>query len=414
MVDLRMPEIDGLGVLQAIRDIAPDCRTILMTGFATEETKLEAVKLGALDYLPKPLDLPYLEQRFKSIREDIERRRAISGAVSELAHRLEFAAGLVGRSAVMNDMFELIRRLAPYARVALITGETGVGKELVARAMWELGPRRDRRFIPINCSAVVESLFESELFGYVRGAFTGANTHKVGLLEQAGGGTVFLDEVGELPLAMQAKLLRVLDSGEVYPVGSTEPRKLDVIMLAATNRDLEAEAATGRFRADLFYRLNVAEIHVPPLRDRRQDIPYLTATFLQECRERLKKPLLGVTPSAERWLLAADWPGNVRQLRNLIDRASMLCDGAYISDRELRSGLSPKAQAAGLQPTTGGSGAPAVPEPFNDAPERDLTLRAAKRDHVREVLERFHGDRDAAAESLGVSRRTLNRLIHNN
>ena len=265
MVDLRMPEVDGLGVLSAIRDSAPDTRAILMTGHTTEETRLEAVKLGALDYLPKPLDWRYLEQRFASIRSELERRQSIFGVETELARRLEFA-GMIGRSAVMTDLFEFIRRLAPYARVALITGETGTGKELVARALHDLGPRRDRRFVALNCSAVVETLFESELFGHVRGAFTGAVDHKAGMFEQAAGGTIFLDEIGELPLSVQAKLLRVLEQGEVYRVGSVEPRRVDVHVIAATNRDLRAAVNSSRFRSDLFYRLNVVEIQVPPLR----------------------------------------------------------------------------------------------------------------------------------------------------
>lgn len=396
MVDLRMPEVDGLGVLGAIRDSAPDCRAILMTGHTTEETRLEAVKLGALDYLPKPLDWRYLEQRFASIREELERRRRIFGVERDVARRLEFA-GMIGRSAVMTDLFEFIRRLAPYARVALITGETGTGKELVARAMHELGPRRDRRFVPINCSAVVETLFESELFGHVRGAFTGAVDHKAGMFEQATGGTLFLDEIGELPPSVQGKLLRVLEEGEVYRVGGVEPRKVDVNVLAATNRDLRVEVDAGRFRSDLFYRLNVVEIAVPPLRARHEDIPYLIAHFLHASAERLGKTVDGVTPSAERILMAADWPGNVRELRNVIERACILADSRHITERELRGGLPPPAP----------SGAPARTRP----PVDDVSLAAVSREHVHRMLERAHGNKKVAAERLGVSRRAFYRLL---
>ena len=415
MVDLRMPGVDGLGVLGAIRESAPDCRAILMTGYATEETKLQAVKLGALDYLPKPLDWRYLEQRFASIREDIERRQTICGVESEVARRLEFV-GLTGRSPLMNDLFDLIRRLAPYARVALITGETGVGKELVAKAMHQLGPRRDKRFVAINCSAVVESLFESELFGHVRGAFTGATDHKVGLFEQANGGTIFLDEVGELPLSMQAKLLRVLELGEVYRVGSAEPRKIDVTIVAATNRDLEAEVAAGRFRSDLYYRLNIVELTVPPLRDRREDIPYLTASLLEECTQRLKKRIVGLTRSAERMLVSAEWPGNVRQLRNVIERAAILADGEFITDRELRAGL-PRAARPALPvvtPLATPVVAPSLPVEVGlvstvDAQEESLA--SANRTHIHRVLMSTGGNRQRAADKLGVSRRTFYRML---
>jgi DNA-binding NtrC family response regulator len=402
MVDLRMPEVDGLGVLGAIRDSAPDCRAILITGHTTEESRLEAVKLGALDYLPKPLDWRYLEQRFASIRDEIERRRTIFGAEAEIARQLEFA-GMVGRSAVMNDLFDFVRRLAPYARIALITGETGTGKELVARAMHQLGPRRDHRFVAINCSAVVETLFESELFGHMRGAFTGAVEHKVGMFEQASGGTIFLDEIGELPMSVQAKLLRVLEQSEVYRVGSIEPRKVDVNVLAATNRDLRTEIAAGRFRSDLFYRLNIVEIQVPPLRTRHEDIPYLMAHFVRDSSERLGKTIRGVTPSAERLLLAADWPGNVRELRNVIERACILADSPHITERELRGSIPIAPPAAADRPPIGSATGP--------APANDTSLASVSRDHVRRVLERARGNKKNAAEMLGVSRRAFYRLL---
>jgi len=405
MVDLRMPDVDGLGVLSAIRDIAPDCRAILMSGHVTDDTRLEAVKLGALDCLPKPLDWRYLERRFESIRQELARRRSIFGVESELARRLEFA-GMIGRSVVMADLFDLLRRLAPYARVALVTGETGTGKELVAHALHQLGPRRDRRFVAINCSAVVETLFESELFGHVRGAFTGAVDHKAGLLEIASGGTIFLDEIGELPLGVQAKLLRVLEQHEVYRVGSVEPRKVDVHVVAATNRDLRAEAAAGRFRNDLFYRLNVVEIEVPPLRARREDIPYLTAHFVHTSADRLKKTIEGLTPSAERLLLGADWPGNVRELRNVVERACILAESAHITDRELRGSIPPRSHGPVTTAADGMAGAGAA-----TASVVETSLAAVSRDHVRRVLNRAGGNKKHAAELLGVSRRAFYRLL---
>jgi two-component system, NtrC family, response regulator PilR len=276
LVDLRMPEVGGLDVLRAIRDIDPRCQAVLMTGFASVETAVEAIKLGATDYLSKPLDFARLEQLLESVREDIERRRNLLEIESDVARRLEFA-GMIGRGPVMQELFGMIKRLAPHVRTALITGETGTGKELVARALHRTGPRKDKRFVTVNCSAVVETLFESELFGHMRGAFTGATDNKPGLFELADNGTLFLDEIGELPLTVQAKLLRVLELGEVHRVGSLDPRKVNVHVLAATNRDLRAEVAAGRFRSDLYYRLNIVEVRLPPLRDRREDIPYLTA-----------------------------------------------------------------------------------------------------------------------------------------
>ena len=334
MVDLRMPDLGGLDVLRAIREIDPRCQAVLMTGYASVETAVEAIKLGATDYLSKPLDFARLEQLLAGVRDDLERRRNLLSIESDVARRLEFC-GMIGRGPVMQELFGMIRRLAPHVRTALVTGETGTGKELVARALHTLGPRRDRRFVTVNCSAVVETLFESELFGHVRGAFTGATENKQGLFELADNGTLFLDEIGELPLSVQAKLLRVLELGEVHRVGSLEPRKVNVHVIAATNRDLRAEVAAGRFRSDLFYRLNIVEVKLPALRERREDIPYLTAAFVRETSERLQKPLAGLTPGAERVLGIASWDGNVRELRNVIERACIMADGDFITEREL-------------------------------------------------------------------------------
>src|SRR4030095_7728654 len=227
----------------------------------------------------------------------------------------------------------------------LRSGETGPGKELAARAFHQAGPRRNRPFVTINCSAVVDTLFQSELFGHARGAFTRAGESKPGMFEAAEGGTLFLDEVGELPMSVQAKLLRALEYGEVQRVGSLQPKKVDVTVIAATNRDLRSEVAAGRFRGDLFYRLNVVEVTLPPLRDRREDIPYLTAAFMRECAQRMHKPMTGLTPPAERVLFQARWDGNIRELKNVIERACMLTDGNLVSDRELAGAFGPETQA---------------------------------------------------------------------
>ena len=401
MVDLRMPDVGGLDVLRAIRDIDSRCQAVLMTGYASVDTAVEAIKLGAMDYLSKPLDFGRLEQLLASVRDDLERRRNLLAAESEMARQLEFA-GMIGRGPVMQELFGMIRRLAPHVRTALITGETGTGKELVARALHATGPRKDRRFVTVNCSAVVETLFESELFGHVRGAFTGATENKPGLFEMADNGTLFLDEIGELPLTVQAKLLRVLELGEVHRVGSLEPRKVSVHVVAATNRDLRAEVEAGRFRSDLFYRLNIVEVKLPPLRDRREDIPYLTAAFVRETAERLQKPLVGLTPGAERLLGVARWDGNVRELRNVLERACILADGDFITEKELAISMPPVAYSAVRVVNT--AAAPAGSD------GNDLLVNV-EREHIQKALLRAHGNKKAAARMLGLSRRALYRRL---
>ena len=401
MVDLRMPDVGGLDVLRAIRETAPHCQTVLMTGYASVDTAVEAIKLGAMDYLSKPIDFGRLEQILRGVREELERRRNVLSLESDLARKLEFC-GMIGRGPAMQELFGMIRRLAPHIRTALIAGETGTGKELVARALHKTGPRRERRFVTVNCSAVVETLFESELFGHVRGAFTGATDNKPGLFELADGGTLFLDEVGELPSTVQAKLLRVLELGEVHRVGSIEPRRVDVHVIAATNRNLRLEVTAARFRSDLYYRLNVAEIRLPPLRERPEDIPYLTAAFVEQTSDRLRKPLLGLTPGAERMLAAASWDGNVRELRNVIERACIMADGEFITERELGMSM-PAAPAHPAHAMTVASVAPA-------APDSDLLVNV-ERDHIQRALLRAGGNKKAAAKMLGLSRRALYRRL---
>jgi len=318
---------------------------------------------------------------------------------ADVAGRFEFH-GMIGRSAVMQQLFDSIRRLAPHIRTVLVSGETGTGKELVAKALHELGPRRGRRFVTVNCSAVVENLFESELFGHVRGAFTGATESKVGLFEHADRGTLFLDEAGELPLGLQAKLLRAVEVGDVQRVGSLESRSVDVHVIAASNRNLLAESAAGRFRSDLFYRLSVIEIHLVPLRERREDIPYLTARFVKELADRLDRPITGVSAAAERLLQQAAWPGNIRELKNVIERACILSEGKILGERDLERAMSP-VQAAPAMATVGG-----------EAPAADRhRLSTAQKDQIQRALREVGGNKAAAAKLLGVSRRSLYRWI---
>jgi DNA-binding NtrC family response regulator len=405
LLDLRMPGITGLDVLRAIRDVSPRCKVVLMTGFGTIDSAVEAVKLGALDYLTKPFDLQRLRSLLAAIREEAAQRREVLTLEGDLAERLEFC-GMVGRGPAMQELFGLIRRLAPHVRTALISGETGTGKELAARALHKLGPRNTKRFVTVNCSAVVETLFESELFGHVRGAFTGAIEHKAGLFETADGGTLFLDEVGELPLPVQAKLLRVLEEGEVQRVGSLEPRKIDVRVIAATNRDLLGEVAAGRFRNDLYYRLNIVEIRLPPLRERREDIPYLTAAFVRNFSQRFNKPLVGLTPGAERLLADAGWDGNVRQLRNVIERACILAEGDFVSEGDLAGSM----QEQRLTPVSALGGGSA----FASAPRSDANpapLVEVEREHIIRTLQQVRGNKAVAARLLGISRRAFYRQL---
>ncbi|MBI4886939.1 MAG: sigma-54-dependent Fis family transcriptional regulator [Acidobacteria bacterium] len=399
LLDRNMPDVGGLDILRVIRDADPECQVMLMTADATVESAIEAVKLGALDYLTKPLDFVRLGELLSTVRFGIARRQRLLAADTDLAGRVEFC-GMVGRSPVMQELFDFIRRLAPHARTALVAGETGTGKELVARALHKLGPRRDRKFIAFNCSAVVETLFESELFGHTRGAFTGAVEAKAGLFEMADGGTLFLDEIGELPLQVQAKLLRVVEYGEVQRVGASEGKRVDVRAIAATNRQLVEEVAAGRFRQDLYYRLNVVEIALPPLRDRRDDIPCLTAAFIKEFAGRFEKPIAGLSPGAERLLHDAPWPGNIRELRNVLERACMLSEGRMLNEREVLAALG-RGQRPGLSPIA----ARAAAEP--DAAEEPVLDRG----RIEQALQQVGGNRSAAAKLLGVSRRALYRRL---
>jgi DNA-binding NtrC family response regulator len=371
---------------------------ILMTAHPSVDTAMEAVKLGALDYLSKPLDFGRLGRLLTGVSASMDRRQRLLNAQADLAKQVEFH-GMIGRGAAMQELFDTIRRLAPHIRTVLITGETGTGKELVARALHVLAGGSP--LVTVNCSAVVETLFESELFGHVRGAFTGATETKAGLFEHADGGTLFLDEVGELPLSLQAKLLRAVDLGEVQRVGSLQARKVDVRIIAATNRDLRAEVAAGRFRSDLFYRLAVIEVGIIPLRERREDIPYLTAAFLRACATRLNKTLNGFTPAAERLLQNAPWPGNIRELNNVIERACILSDGRILSERDVAAAMSTSLPQREVGPSA----------PVEHADADPNLLSTAQRDHVERVLQQVGGNKAAAARLLGISRRAVYRRL---
>jgi DNA-binding NtrC family response regulator len=355
----------------------PECQVVLMTGNATVDSAIRAVKAGALDYLAKPFDFSRLRELLKIVREGRERRARLLAVDADVARKFEFH-GMVGRSPVMQELFDFIRRLAPHVRTVLISGETGTGKELVATALHQLGTRHRERLVTVNCSAVVENLFESELFGHVRGAFTGAADNKVGLFEHADGGTLFLDEAGELPLSLQAKLLRAVENGEVQRVGSLQPRQVDVAVIAATNRDLRRRRGRRAFRSDLFYRLGVIEIF-PAAREGART-PVLTATFIRAAADRLNKSVTGITPSAERFLQQAPWPGNIRELRNVIERACILSDGPLLGERELQ--VATTVPAAVIVPPVVDEGS-SLPEGAN--PDLLSTVNANRSSVLREA-----------------------------
>jgi two-component system, NtrC family, response regulator HydG len=407
LTDLRMPGPDGLEVLRTLRDKLPSCSTVLMSGAASIDEAVDAIKIGATDYLHKPLDFDRLRSLLRQVREEAEARRSVLEHDEDVAKRLELC-GMIGRSAVMQEIFSLIRRLAPYARAVLIAGETGTGKELVARAFHALGPRCERPFVPVSCSALVETFAETQLFGHERDAPAGATERKEGFFEQADRGTLFFDEIGEMPAGLQARLLRVLETGEVQRVGSTERRTVDVHVVAATNRDLRAEVDAGRFRIDLFYRLNTIELDLPPLRDRREDIPYLAATFIRAAGDRLRKSIRGISSDAERALMSCYWEGNVRELRNVIERACMVAEGDILSSADL---LWPKGGAPRPVEVRSVTSRPRA-EGVKSSDSRELpALEDVQRDHILSVLAALRGNKKAAAARLGISRRKLYRFL---
>ena len=334
LTDLVMPNLSGLEVLAKIMEFDPSIEVILMTAHYSSESAVQAIKQGASDYLNKPVSISDLRVRVGDLVAQARRRARSRELEDEMLASAEFE-GIVGNSPLMWEMFSRIRRVAPHYRSLLITGETGTGKDLVARAIHHLSPAKNGRYVVLNCSAVVETLFESELFGHVRGAFTGASHDKAGLFEHAHGGTLFLDEIGDMPLGTQAKLLRVLQNQEVQRVGSLTARKVDVRVVAATNHDLRAAVAEKRFREDLFYRLSMVEIHVPPLNERREDLPLLERHFLSKFASEYGKDIRGFTHRAQIVLASHPWPGNVRELENVIGHAAMMCLGDTIDVQDL-------------------------------------------------------------------------------
>jgi len=397
--DLRMPGLDGLGLLEQVRARWPDTLFVLVTAQGDERTAVSSLKLGAWDYLPKPFDNEEIRAVAQRALEVLSLRAENRRLREELAGEYR---GIVGDDAAMREAVRVIRRAGPTDATVLVTGESGTGKELAARALHEESPRRAKPFVALNCSALPADLVESELFGHVKGAFTGADRDRDGLFVQADGGTLFLDEVGDLAAAAQAKLLRALESGEVTPVGATKPVRADVRVVSATNRPLGEMVAAGAFREDLLYRLQVVTIQLPPLRERRSDVPALAARLLADLAERHGRSVAEITEAARRALLSYDWPGNVRELRNALERAIVMAEGEQIDVADLPERIRGGGALRGDEAAVEGL-------PYTEA--KDRVVAAFERSYLAAALERHGGNVSATARALGLHRQSLQKML---
>ena len=392
LTDLRLPGTSGLDLLKKVAQIHPDVAVVMLTQYGSIDSAVQATRLGAADYVTKPFRVEELKNRLEHVIRGLELRRE-NRLLREQVRTKPGFGGMIGMSARMERVYKMIEKVALRDHPVLILGESGTGKELVARSIHFSGPRKDKPFVAVECSAIVPTLIESELFGYIKGAFTGAMQSKQGLMEAANGGTLFLDEIGEMPLEMQAKLLRSLQQREVKPVGSTEQRKIDVRVVAATHRDLEAAIKKGEFRQDLFFRLNVVQIKLPPLRERKSDIPLLVAGFLEKFSSP-DEPVREFTEEAASKLMAYDWPGNVRELENSIERAIALnSTPPHLTSGDLPTNLQyPTSERGPVQ-------------------EELLPLDELERRAIMSTLRQSGGDKQAAAKLLGIGKTTLYRKL---
>ncbi len=391
LTDLRIPELGGLELLKRIREFYPQTAVIVLTQYGTIENAVQATRIGAADYVTKPFHLPDLRGKLDRLVRLLDADQENRILREQLRTRPGFG-GLIGTSPKMQRVYRLIEKVSQHTYPVLILGESGTGKELVARSIHFSGPRRNKPFAPVDCSALVPTLIESELFGYVKGAFTGAVHSKPGLMESADGGTLFLDEIGDLPVDLQAKLLRALQEKEIRPVGSTERVSISTRVIAATNRDLEAAVRQGGFRQDLFFRLNVVQIKLPPLLERKSDIPLLVSSFLEKFSEK-NRAIRTISEDAMARLIAYDWPGNVRELENAIERAVALGSGPILHAGDLPSNLQYGATER--------------------APRNDelLPLDELERRAILRALRESAGDKLAAARLLGIGKTTLYRKL---
>ena len=401
VTDLMMPGMGGEELLRAVKAIAPEIEVVLMTAFGTVEGAVAAMKDGAYDFITKPVKRHAI---VKSVRQALERASLVAENRSLRARlaRLSGEAtdgGMVGSAPTFRAALDTLRQVAPTAATVLLLGESGTGKELAARLLHDLSPRSGAPFVPVNCAAIPETILESELFGYERGAFTGATQRKEGRFQRAHGGTLFLDEVGDMSPGVQAKLLRVLQDGVVERLGGTQPVQVDVRIVAATNRDLAAEVRAGRFREDLFYRLDVVAVRLPPLRERREDVPLLATSFLRGFAERNRRPVTGFSDAALQALASHDWPGNVRELQHAVERAVVLCKGERVEVDDLPDAVRSSATGRPLPPS--GTLTIAIGTP----------LEEIERIVIRETLRQTRGDKNLAAQLLRVAPRTIYRKL---
>jgi DNA-binding NtrC family response regulator len=392
LTDLLMPGMTGLEVVERVVEFDPTIDVVLMTAHYSSESAVEAIRKGASDYLNKPVPIAVLRERIAKLIDEARRRQRLMAVESGLRNEAQFE-GMIGKSAAMWETFARIRRVAPHFRTILVTGQTGTGKELAARALHQLSPVSKGRFVVLNCSAVVETLFESELFGHVRGSFTGANQDKMGLFEFADKGAIFLDEIGDMPLGTQAKLLRTLQNQEVLRVGSLTPRRVDARVIAATHRDLREDVAAKTFREDLFYRLSMVEIHIPSLEERKEDIPLLTTFFTEKFAAQFRKQIRGITQRAQIILARHNWPGNIRELENVVGHASMMVLGDMIDVADLPDYLRYPARQH--------------PGPISIADEGGDSFEEHEKRLVRDALSRAEGNQSKAARELRIGRDAL-------
>ena len=404
VLDIRMPNLSGMDLLRAIKQARPEVEVVMMTAFATVETAVEAVKAGAYDYLTKPFS--NIDEVSLTVGKALERKQ-LKDRTRVLEEQLSVKSSfeeLIGQSAQMRAVFKLVETVSYSSATILIQGESGTGKELVARALHYRSPRKDKPFIAVNCSALTDTLLESELFGHMKGAFTGATANKKGLFEAADGGTIFLDEIGDVPPATQVRLLRVLQEGEVKRVGANEQIKVDVRVIAASNVDLLKAKEQGRFREDLFYRLNVITVALPPLRDRPEDVPLLAQHFLQVYNGKMSKKVGSISPSAMESLVCHRWPGNVRELENVMERAVVLSNKDIVDLDDLPQSLRDAPQSSGDLEILSLAHLPY-------AKAKRLAMRAFERRYLSALLEKSGQNVSSAARSAGVDRSNFRRLL---
>lgn len=392
LTDLRMPGIDGMIVLEKTKELRPSTEVVIMTAYASIESAVEAVKKGASDYIVKPFINEDLKMRIKRIIEHRNLQREVEILKYQLSQKV-VGDNFFGTSPQMQEILKLLEKIIPTKSTVLILGESGTGKGVLAEFIHYSSPRKDKPFISINCSAIPENLLESELFGYKKGAFTGAVSDKKGLIELANGGTLFLDEIGDMPLNLQAKLLKFLESGEFIPLGDTIKKQVDVRVIAATNKDLETLIKEGKFREDLYYRLNVIEIKIPPLRERKEDIPALIYFFIDKLSKVHEKNIKGITSDALSCLINHEWPGNVRELKNVIERAIILATGEYITLDELPERI--KKEKTEIIST----------KPLKEA------LEEFEKNIILNTLRQCSNNKEAAAKLLGIDLATLYRKL---